>query len=61
VSILDASPEKETFDGDAGRFRLGVEALRLALAYEYNPYFSLSIARVGADFRDQRRATRCRY
>jgi hypothetical protein len=28
------------------RFRLGVEALRLALAYEYDPYFSLSIARV---------------
>jgi len=25
---------------------LGVEALRLALAYEYDPYFSLSIARV---------------
>jgi superfamily II DNA or RNA helicase len=25
---------------------LGIEALRLALAYEYDPYFSLSIARV---------------
>jgi hypothetical protein len=30
----------------AQRFRLGVEALRLSLAYEYDPYFSLSIARV---------------
>jgi len=34
------------FDGNAQRFRLGVEALRLSLAYEYDPYFSLSIARV---------------
>src|ERR1700726_678015 len=43
---LDASPEKEPFDGDPHRFRLGVEALRLGLAYEHDPYFSLSIARV---------------
>jgi superfamily II DNA or RNA helicase len=34
------------FDGDGVKFRLGVEALRLGLAYEYDPYFSLSIARV---------------
>ena len=40
------SPEQPPFDGDPLRFRLGVEALRLALAYEYDPYFSLSIARV---------------
>src|SRR5690349_16009858 len=46
LSKLEMSPEKEPFDGDALRFRLGVEALRLALAYEYDPYFSLSIARV---------------
>jgi SNF2 family DNA or RNA helicase len=44
---LQSSPEKEPFDGDSVRFRLGVEALRLGLAYEYDPYFSLSIARVG--------------
>lgn len=35
-----------TFDGDANRFRLAIEAMRLGLAYEYDPYFSLSIARV---------------
>ena len=46
LSLLEATPEKEPFDGDARRFRLGIEALRLALAYEYDPYFSLSIARV---------------
>src|ERR1700676_1043755 len=43
---LHASPAREPFDGDAGKFRLGVEAMRLGLAYEYDPYFSLSIARV---------------
>ncbi len=43
---LTASPETEPFDGDAARFRLGVEAKRLALAHEYDPYFTLSIARV---------------
>src|SRR5207245_2748382 len=46
VAALDISPEKRPFDGDAGRFRLGIEAMRLGLAYEYDPYFSLSIARV---------------
>jgi len=35
-----------TFDGDASRFRLAIESMRLGLAYEYDPYFSLSIARV---------------
>src|SRR3989304_1451092 len=34
------------FGGDAGRFRLGIEAYRLGLAHEYDPYFSLSVARV---------------
>ena len=46
LALLQATPEKEPFDGDPKRFRLGIEALRLALAYEYDPYFSLSIARV---------------
>jgi len=46
VATLQASPEKQPFDGNAHRFRLGIEALRLSLAYEYDPYFSLSIARV---------------
>src|SRR5207249_7740613 len=46
VSQLQVSPAQEPFDGDAARFRLGVEARRLALAHEYDPYFTLSIARV---------------
>ena len=46
IERLTAAPETEPFDGDARRFRLGIEARRLGLAYEYDPYFSLSIARV---------------
>ena len=45
-ALLEATPETEPFDGDPLHFRLGVEATRLGLAYEYDPYFSLSIARV---------------
>lgn len=43
---LESTPDKEPFDGNAQHFRLGVEALRLGLAYEYDPYFALAIARV---------------
>ncbi len=46
LAHLTASPDTEPFDGDPARFRLGVEAHRLALAHEYDPYFTLSIARV---------------
>jgi superfamily II DNA or RNA helicase len=46
LALLVATPEDEAFTGDPKRFALGVEAARLALAYEYDPYFSLSIARV---------------
>ena len=46
LDLLEATPEREPFDGDPARFRLGVEAARLGLAYEYDPYFSLSISRV---------------
>jgi hypothetical protein len=46
LQFLDATPEREPFDGDPVRFRLGLEAARLGLAYEYDPYFSLSISRV---------------
>lgn len=46
LKLLDASPEIEPFDGNPVHFKLGIEAARLGLAYEYDPYFSLSIARV---------------
>lgn len=43
---IRVSPAEGDYGGDALRFRLGVEAQRLALAHEYDPYFSLSISRV---------------
>ena len=35
LALLTASPAHEPFDGDARKFRLGIEAMRLGLAYEY--------------------------
>ncbi len=46
VELLSANPEKLLYDGNAHKYRLHIEALRLGLAYEYDPYFALSIARV---------------
>src|SRR5438477_3772581 len=46
LAQLTVSAEGNVFDGDARLFRLGIEAYRLGLAYEYDPFFSLSIARV---------------
>ena len=46
LALLEATPDVQQFDGDASKFKLGVEAVRLGLAYEYDPYFALSIARV---------------
>ncbi|MCX6632991.1 MAG: SNF2-related protein, partial [Candidatus Solibacter sp.] len=46
LRLLETTPDNEPFDGDSKMFRLGIEAMRLALAFEYDPYFSLSIARV---------------
>ncbi|MBI2570522.1 MAG: hypothetical protein HYV63_26265 [Candidatus Schekmanbacteria bacterium] len=48
VRELTASPaeHEQDFDGDPLRFRLGIEAMRLGLAHEYDSYLALSIARV---------------
>ena len=46
LALLETTPDTEPFDGDSKMFRLGIEAMRLQLAFEYDPYFSLSIARV---------------
>ncbi len=45
LDLLEIMTES-SYDGDPFKFRLGIEALRLRLAYEYDPYFSLSIARI---------------
>jgi hypothetical protein len=39
VAGLRISPREQAFDGEPRHFKLGVEAARLALAYEYDPYF----------------------
>ena len=46
ISQLQILPAHDVFNGDAKRFGLGIEAIRLALAYEYDPFFSLSVAKV---------------
>ena len=46
LAALTVSADRAPFDGDARLFRLGIEAHRLGLAYEYDPFFSLSLARV---------------
>jgi superfamily II DNA or RNA helicase len=43
LTILDA---RYTYDGDGRVLRLGLQAYALGLAYEFDPYFGLSISRV---------------
>jgi superfamily II DNA or RNA helicase len=43
LTILDT---QSTFDGDGQLVRLGLQAYALGIAYEYDPYFGLSISRV---------------
>ena len=56
LDLLEVTPDVQLFDGDASRFKLGIEAVRLGLAYEYDPYFALSIARVATCLQFLRRA-----
>src|SRR6266545_6358323 len=43
LAALETTPDTEPFDGDLLRFRLAIEAMRLALAFEYLTYFSLGV------------------
>ncbi|NMC21516.1 MAG: DUF3883 domain-containing protein [Thermogutta sp.] len=43
LTILDA---QHTYDGDGRLLRLGLQAYSLGIAYEFDPYFGLSISRV---------------
>src|SRR5213592_2519480 len=49
LASLEATPDTDPFDGDSLRFRLAVEAIRLSLAFEYGPYFSLCRPRENPD------------
>ena len=46
ISVLRATPPIEPMDGNTLRHWLGVKSARLGLAYDFNPYFCLSIASV---------------
>lgn len=46
LRLLTLTADVPSYDGDPLKFRLGIEALRLGLAYEYDPFFALSVARV---------------
>lgn len=46
LGLLTLTADVPSYDGDPLKFRLGIEALRLGLAYEYDPFFALSVARV---------------
>ena len=43
ITILDA---EMAFNGDGALLRLGIQAYSLGIAYEFDPYFGLSISRV---------------
>jgi hypothetical protein len=43
LTVLDAD---HSFDGDGRLLRLGLQAYALGIAYEFDPYFGLSISRV---------------
>ncbi len=43
LTILDT---RHTYDGDGQLLRLGLQAYSLGIAYEFDPYFGLSISRV---------------
>ena len=43
LTIADSTP---SFDGDGRLLRLGLQAYALGIAYEFDPYFGLSISRV---------------
>jgi len=43
ITVLEAA---STFDGDGNLLRLGLQAYSLGIAYEFDPYFGLSISRV---------------
>jgi len=44
VSIV--RPTGARFSGDPKKFRLGVEALRIRLAYEFDPHFAVSVSQI---------------
>ena len=46
VASLTISEPSLSYDGDGNLLRLGIQAYSLGIAYEFDPYFGLSISRV---------------
>jgi hypothetical protein len=46
LAQLSAVEPQHSFDGDGRLLRLGLQAYALGIAYEFDPYFGLSISRV---------------
>lgn len=46
LASLTALDPRHSFDGDGRLLRLGLQAYALGIAYEFDPYFGLSISRV---------------
>ncbi len=46
IQALGIQDARLTFDGDGPLLRLGLQAYSLGIAYEFDPYFGLSISRV---------------
>ena len=46
IDALEVPPDARPYNGDPLRFPLSVVGMSLGFAYEYDPYFSLSITRV---------------
>src|SRR5205823_7675312 len=46
LAALTVFSSATSFDGDGDLLRLGIQAYSLGIAYEFDPYFGLSISRV---------------
>jgi superfamily II DNA or RNA helicase len=46
IAVLNIQDTALTYDGDGHVLRLGIQAYSLGIAYEFDPYFGLSISRV---------------
>ena len=46
IAALTIADSALSYDGDGRLLRLGLQAYSLGIAYEFDPYFGLSISRV---------------
>jgi DNA or RNA helicases of superfamily II len=68
LRLIQIEKPAEAFSGSPQLFKLGLEALRISLAQEYDPYFGLSISRVDplphqldAVYNHLLKSARCRF